>query len=43
MPPCGAERGVVNPVRLVISLFAPEAAAPRFERAPEAVVAPVPP
>ena len=33
----------VNPDRLVISLFAPLAAAPRFVRAPDAVVAPVPP
>ena len=34
---------MVKPVRLVISLFAPDAAAPKAVRAPDAVVAPVPP
>ena len=33
----------VTPVIDVMSEFAPEAAAPKLERAPEAVVAPVPP
>ena len=43
VPPSVSARGVVKPVRLVMSLFAPDAAAPRLVRAPEAVVAPVPP
>ena len=43
MPPCGAVRGVVRPVRLVMSLFAPEAAAERAVLAAPAVVDPVPP
>ena len=65
MPPCGALRAVVRPVRDVMSPLAPEAAAPmvvrtdapvvavtmgsakrvmpRLRRAPDAVVAPVPP
>ena len=34
---------VVRAVRLVMSLFTPLAAAPRLVRAPEALVAPVPP
>ena len=43
VPPCGAVSGVVKPVRLVMSLLAPEDAADRFVRAAEAVVPPVPP
>jgi len=36
-------RAVVNPVSDVMSELAPLAAAPKFERAPEALEAPVPP
>jgi hypothetical protein len=43
VPPCAVLRGVVSPVKLVMSLFAPLLAALRFVRAPVAVVAPVPP
>lgn len=43
VPPCPTERAVVRPVSEVISEFAPEAAAPRLVRAPDAVVAFVPP
>lgn len=43
VPPCATDRAVVRPDRLVISELAPEPAAPRFVRAPTAVVAPVPP
>jgi len=43
VPPCVADNGVVNPESDVMSLFAPDAAAPRFVRAAEADVAPVPP
>ena len=43
VPPCPTLNAVVNPVRDVMSLFAPEPAAPRVSLAPEALVAPVPP
>ena len=43
VPPCDALSAVVRPESEVISLFAPDAAAPRFVRAPAAVVAFVPP
>ena len=43
VPPCNIDNAVVSPERLVISLFAPLAAAPKLVLAPEAVVAPVPP
>jgi len=43
VPPCPTERAVVKPERLVILEFAPDSAAPKFVRAPAAVVAPVPP
>ena len=42
-PPCATLNGVVKPVKDVMSPLAPDTAALRFERAPEAVVAPVPP
>lgn len=43
VPPCATDKAVVSPVRLVMSLLAPFAAAPRLVLAPAAVVAPVPP
>lgn len=43
VPPCVRLKGVVKPVNDVMSLFAPLAAVPRFERAVAAVLAPVPP
>jgi hypothetical protein len=43
VPPCPTLRGVVKPESEVISLLAPLAAAPKFERAPAAVELPVPP
>ena len=43
VPPWAMLSAVVRPVRLVMSLFAPDAAAPRLVRAPLAVVLPVPP
>ena len=43
MPPCATLKGVVSPVRLVMSLFAPEPAALKFCLATPADTAPVPP
>lgn len=43
VPPWPIEIAVVRPESEVMSLFAPEAAAPRFALALEAVDAPVPP
>lgn len=43
VPPCATVRGVVRPVREVMSLFAPRVAAERLVRAAVALVAPVPP
>ncbi len=43
IPPCITLSAVVRPLRLVMSLFAPDAAAPKLARALAAVVAPVPP
>src|SRR5437763_1048744 len=43
VPPCPTESAVVRPARDVMSEFAPLAAAARLLRAPDAVVAPVPP
>ena len=43
VPPCAIDRGVVRPLKLVMSELAPEAAAPRFVRAAYALVSPVPP
>ena len=43
VPPCATDNGVVNPVREVISLLAPEAAALNAVLAAPADVAPVPP
>lgn len=43
VPPWLVESAVARPVSDVISLFAPEPAAPRVSLAPEALLAPVPP
>lgn len=43
VPPSDTGRSVVNPVREVISEFAPEAAVPKELLAAEALIAPVPP
>ena len=43
VPPWATDRGVSSPDRLLMSLFAPEAAAPRLVRAPASVLDPVPP
>ena len=43
VPPCVVANGVDKPEIEVMSELAPEAAAPKLVRAPELVVAPVPP